>query len=79
MLEHLLLLVRQGGLQTSDGLARQMGVTPTLVEMMLADLQRRGVVAQSGTCGDGCNGCDVASACGQGGAQRLWRLRTPQE
>lgn len=72
MLEHLLGIMRQGGVQTTESLARQLGVTPGLVEAMLADLERRGYVAQAGTCGDGCAGCDLAKGCSQHGGQKLW-------
>ena len=77
MLEQLLALMRQGGLQTTAGLARELGVMPPLVDAMLADLERRGFVTQSGSCGDGCSSCDLASGCGAGAAagQKVWTVR----
>jgi predicted ArsR family transcriptional regulator len=75
MLEQLLEIVRQGGVQTTEGLAQRLGVTPGLIDMMLEDLERRGVVAQAGACGDGCAGCDLAKGCSQQGGQRLWTVR----
>jgi len=74
MLEHLLAIMRQGGVQTTESLARQLGVTPGLVEAMLDDLERRGCVTQAGVCGDGCAGCDLAKDCNQHLGQRLWTV-----
>lgn len=78
MLERLLALVRQGGVQTPDTLARQLGVSTRLVELMLADLEQRGYIQQAETCSDGCSGCDVAQGCGEHSEHskpRLWRMR----
>ena len=75
MLEQLLALVRLGGVRTTESLARQLGVTPGLIEVMLADLDRRGYVTLSDRCDTSCSGCDAASQCGQSGVQRLWTGR----
>jgi DNA-binding IclR family transcriptional regulator len=75
MLEQLLSIVRAGGAQTTESLARQLGVTPKLVEAMLADLGRRGYVVRSDMCDTHCVGCDAASQCSQQGMQRLWTVR----
>ena len=74
MLDRLLTLVRQGGVQTPEGLARQMGVTPGLVQAMLADLQRRGYLQAASACGDSCTGCDSVEACAGASGQRAWRM-----
>jgi len=74
MLEQLLAIMRRGGVQTTESLARRLGVTPALVEMMLADLERRGYVAQAGACGDACAGCELAADCGHQTGQRLWTV-----
>lgn len=76
MMERLLGILRQGGTQTMESLARQLGVTPGLVEAMLADLERRGYVAQAGDCGEGCSGCDLAQGCSKQGGQKLWTVST---
>jgi hypothetical protein len=76
MLERLLAMIRKGGLQTTAGLARELGVTPLLVDTMLADLEQRGYVTRAGSCGDACSGCDVASGCGPGAGQKLWTVRS---
>ncbi len=75
MLEKMLALMRRGGVQTTQSLARQLDVTPGLIEAMLADLQQRGLVAQAGECGDGCTGCAVAEDCNHATGQRLWTVR----
>jgi hypothetical protein len=72
MLEKLLGIMRRGGVQTTESLARELNATPGLVEAMLADLERRGYVAQSGDCGDGCAGCDLARGCSKQSGQKLW-------
>jgi len=74
MLEQLLAIMRHGGVQTTESLARQLGVTPGLIEAMLADLQQRGLVAQAGVCGDGCTGCALAGDCNHTTGQRLWTV-----
>jgi Mn-dependent DtxR family transcriptional regulator len=79
MLERLLAIVQQGGLQTTESLAHQLGVTPGLVEAMLVELERRGYVVQVGTCGRACTGCDLAATCGQAGVQRVWTVRRAHE
>lgn len=76
MLEKLLVLMRQGGMQTTETLARRLGTTTALVEAMLADLERRGYVAQAGDCGDGCSGCELAKGCSKQGGQKLWTVPT---
>ncbi len=74
MLEHLLQVLQWGGVQTPGSLARELGVSLALVEMMLADLERRGYVAQVGTCGEVCAGCALAQGCA-GGKPRLWTVQ----
>jgi predicted transcriptional regulator len=74
MLEQLLAIVRRGGAQTTESLARQLGVTPALVDMMLADLERRGFVAQAGACADGCGACGLAKDCSRQTGQKLWTV-----
>jgi len=74
VLEHLLKALERGGVQTTASLARELQATPALVEMMLADLERRGFVAQVGTCGEACGGCSLAEGCADG-RTRLWAVR----
>jgi hypothetical protein len=66
MLTRLLALIAEGGLQTPDDLASRLGVSREMVEAMLADLQRRGLLAASpSTCDDRCGGCPLAGhGCG---------------
>jgi hypothetical protein len=61
--------------QTTESLARQLETTPRLVDMMLADLERRGYIKQSSTCSDGCASCELATGCGEQPRQRLWSVR----
>jgi len=74
MLEQLLAIMRRGGVQSIDSLARELHATPGLVEAMLADLERRGYVKQAGMCGSGCAGCDLERGCAEHKQQRLWTV-----
>ncbi len=74
MLEQLLAIMRRGGVQSIDSLARELHATPGLVDAMLADLERRGYVRQVGMCGSACAGCDLARGCDQHSQQRLWTV-----
>lgn len=49
-------------------MAGQLGVSPALVQAMLGDLVRLGLLRPA-DCGSGCGGCLRSSGCGQGG---LW-------
>lgn len=75
MLEKLLALLREGGVQTTEGLARQLDVSPVMVDMMLGDLERRGYLARRGDCADACGGCDLIGECRHMGQPRLWTTR----
>jgi predicted ArsR family transcriptional regulator len=77
ILQRLLAIMAQGGGQTSQGIAGQLGISPRLVETMLQDLERRGFLKQESTCQDACGACDQARACSAGTAQRqrLWTAR----
>jgi hypothetical protein len=75
-LERLVAIIRQGGTCTSASLARQIGVSPRLVEMMLVDLEAKGYVARAQPCRDTCSNCEAAGARGApGSAPLLWTAR----
>jgi len=75
MLQNLLAEIEKGGTLSAAALATRLQVSPTLVEMMLEDLERRGKLSRlasqcsSGTCGD-C-GASAATTC----APRVWILK----
>lgn len=65
MLQQLLAEIAQGGTLNASALAARLDVSPTLIEMMLEDLERRGKLSrlalqcQAGGCAD----CPAATAC----------------
>ena len=80
MLMRLLHLIRRGGIQQPGDLAAELGVSPGLVEMMLADLERLGYLEPMGAVctPTACAHCSAASASclvrTPGGGRRGWRL-----
>lgn len=75
MLETLLAMLRRGGTRRVEDLARELGTTPELVEMMVEDLVRMGVLRpMSVSCAERCAGCLAAGVCTVGGRGRAWVL-----
>lgn len=67
MLNRLLELLRTGGTRRVADLARELGTTPELVEMMLEDLCRMGHLKRvRGECGEKCSSCPMAGLCAAG-------------
>jgi hypothetical protein len=64
-LKQLLHLLGSGGLHTMDEIARQMGVSETLVAAMTDNLARQGyLTALEHSCSTACGNCPVSTACG---------------
>jgi predicted ArsR family transcriptional regulator len=64
MMERLLALLREGGTWRVSDLARALDTTPALVQVMLDDLARKGLLQQVGaTCNKGCAGCALSGRC----------------
>jgi predicted ArsR family transcriptional regulator len=77
MLNRLLESLKAGGGQRVSDLARELGTTPALVEVMLEDLVRMGYLKEAGgECGGGCAACTLAESCtaGRGASGRAWVL-----
>ncbi len=76
MLEKLLSEIRDGGTLQPAVLAARLNISVGLVEMMLEDLERRGMLAQVNTsCGEPCGGCPLVGECAISGPQgRMWML-----
>jgi len=75
MLEQLLNLLRQGGSHTVAGLAQKLDTNPTMVEVMLEDLTRRGYLQTIGDrCASKCEQCPFGSGCTVAGAKQVWSL-----
>ena len=75
LLEHLLALLRQGGVRSLEQVAGELGTSPALVETMLEDLARRGLLHErpASCCAGACQGCSLAGGCKVGGAGRVWQ------
>jgi len=76
MLERLLAEIRAGGTFETTTLAAKLGTSPAMVEAMLDHLQRLGRLQPYQSCGDGCGGCNLKSACQsktRGDGVKLWQ------
>jgi hypothetical protein len=76
MLEKLLSEIRSGGTLQPAALATRLNISVGLVEMMLEDLERRGLLAQVVTnCSEPCGGCPMVGECAVTSPQgRMWML-----
>lgn len=75
MLNKLLELINQGGSMTPAHLATQLSTTPAMVEMMMEELVRKGLLKSSdlaNNCESGsCSTCYLANSCTPK-IQRVW-------
>ena len=78
MLEELMNVIRAGGTLETRSLATRLGTSPELVEAMLEHLQRSGFIQDYAGCADGCQGCDLRTACQlkPKSSPRLWQSKT---
>jgi hypothetical protein len=79
MLERLLNEIKASGTIQTTLLADRLGTSVTMVEMMINDLKRRGLLNEvnlscSTTGGSACGGCPFAGSCGAGGTARVWQV-----
>jgi hypothetical protein len=77
MLQKLLAEIEKGGTLNPAALAVGLQTSPGLVEMMLEDLERRGLLSRLATqcsSAEACGGCPTASKCTPGGQPqaRVW-------
>jgi Mn-dependent DtxR family transcriptional regulator len=73
MLERVLAIVAEGGLQSVAELARQLDVSEALIEMMLRDLARRGYLREVRSCHQACDHCSV-NGCVSFVPDKIWTL-----
>lgn len=76
MLEELLKELESGKTLEVKSLAKKLGTTPALVEVMLEHLERSGRLKTSQGCEGGCSACGLKGACLGGGippGTRLWQ------
>ena len=76
MLMQLLALIGRGGVQRPADLAAELGVSPGLLEQMLADLEWMGYLSRiGGGCSiASCSHCSLACVRPAGGSGRIWTL-----
>ena len=76
MLEKLLNEIQRGGTLQPAVMAAKLNVSTGLVEMMMEDLERRGMLAQVATnCSEPCGGCPLVGECATVNPQgRMWML-----
>jgi hypothetical protein len=81
MLQQLLNEIRAGGTLQPGVLAAKLNTSTGLVEMMLEDLERRGMITLVNTnCGEPCGGCPMVGECAVNTPQgRLWILNQKQK
>ena len=78
MLQQLLNIIRQDGTLQPSVLAARMNLSTAMIEAMMDDLKRMGVLKRVDTaCGEGgaCGGCPMTNNCGsQSNSGKLWVL-----
>jgi hypothetical protein len=75
MLERLLKRISTGGIHSQAQLSRELGVSETLLEQMLADLQRMGYLRPMDvTCDSHCDHCASSPTCAIHGSGRVWEM-----
>jgi predicted ArsR family transcriptional regulator len=76
VLQQILRLISQRGVDRQDQLAMQLGVSDELVAEMLAQLAKRGYLTEAELCATGtaCESCGLSQACGATRALRIWSL-----
>mgnify|MGYP005835942861 CR=1 FL=1 len=75
MLRKLLDRLATGGVQSYADLCHELEVSETLLEQMLADLERMGYLKRVGTgCEAHCAGCPMSNVCAVGRPGQIWTL-----
>lgn len=74
MFKRLLSAVASGQVGNTAELAAAIEVSPAMVEAMVAELERRGLLQRAGDCGSTCAGCPSESACDPAAQGTAWML-----
>ena len=75
MLVDLLNLLAAGGVRPISELARDLGVSEELTQLMVIDLVQRGYLRSlDADCRSHCAACPLTNACARGGMVRTWAL-----
>jgi DNA-binding IscR family transcriptional regulator len=77
MLEQMLELIQKSGTISPAELSHKMNINPRMAEVLLEDLQRRGLIHNlviETNCGsEGCDGCQLSSGCNHN-QPRIWEI-----
>ncbi len=75
MLEQLLQRIATGGIHSYAQLAREMDVSPALLQQMLEDLERMGYLRRlANACDTACSHCEKSPTCAIHGPGEVWTL-----
>jgi len=74
MLTQLLTLIQQGAARSKADLARQMNVSPALLEEMIQQLVKLGYLQDLACASDHCDACAAKGGCFTGAGQHFWIL-----
>lgn len=73
-------LIKNSGTVSPEELGRRLNINPRIVQVMLEDLQRRGILRsfelESACISENCGGCPVSTGC-QGIKPRIWEISDP--
>lgn len=75
MLEELLKRIATGGIHSYAQLAREMDISPDLLQQMLEDLGRMGYLRRvENACEEACSHCENRATCAIHGPSEIWTL-----
>lgn len=74
MLKLLLALIADGRVGNTQELAAALGTSPAMVDVLVGELEQRGLLERIGECETACAGCPVEDRCGVEAKGSAWML-----
>jgi hypothetical protein len=74
VLKRVLAEIASGNIGNTLELAVATGVSAAMIETVVGDLERRGLLERAGACGSGCGACATESACASKAQASAWML-----
>jgi predicted transcriptional regulator of viral defense system len=74
VLKRLLSTIAAGQVANTAELAAAIDASPAMVEALVGELERRGLLQRAGDCGSVCTGCPTEPECGQQTQASAWLL-----
>lgn len=74
MLKRALATIAAGRVGSTAELAAAIDASPEMVEALVGELERRGLLQRAGECGAACTGCPTEAACGPKAHAGAWML-----